>query len=308
MKAVLLLAYGGPDQLDYRTDVPRPEPGHGEVLVRIKATSFNPIDKKIRSGSAKDRMPITFPWIPGRDLAGEIVLAGAQTDGFTQGQRVMALANHTYAEYAIASIGILAPIPDGMDDQHAAALPLIVTTGSQLVERAVKIKRGQSVLVTGALGSVGRVAVFVATQHGARVIAGVRSSQLADAASLGASQVVALDDPKALQALGDEFSPGLDAVADTVGGPVAASLLPLIKKGGVLGTVVSGPPAADQYDVQVVHIMSQPDSKRLAQLAKLNQQGEFTIPIARVMPLSEVREAHAIEDKGGLDGKLLLIP
>jgi NADPH:quinone reductase-like Zn-dependent oxidoreductase len=303
MKAVQLFEYGGPDKLEYRTDVPRPEPGHGEVLVRIKATSFNPIDKKIRSGSAKDRMPITFPWIPGRDLAGEIVLAGAQTDGFTQGQRVMALANHTYAEYAVASIGILAPIPDGMDDQHAAALPLIVTTGSQLVERAVKIKRGQTVLVTGALGSVGRVAVFVAKQHGARVIAGVRASQLSAAASLGAAQVVALDDPKALSELAD-----LDAVADTVGGDVAASLLPLIKKGGVLGTVVSSPPAADKYDVQIVHIMSQPDAKRLGQLAKLNQQGEYEIPIAKVMPLSEVRQAHLLEDKHSLDGKLLLIP
>jgi NADPH:quinone reductase-like Zn-dependent oxidoreductase len=303
MKAVQLFEYGGPDKLEYRTDVPRPEPGHGEVLVRIKATSFNPIDQKIRNGSAKDRMPITFPWIPGRDLAGEIVLAGAQTDGFTQGQRVMALANHTYAEYAVASIGILAPIPDGMDDQHAASLPLIVTTGSQLVERAVKIERGQTVLVTGALGSVGRVAVFVAKQHGARVIAGVRASQLSDALSLGAAQVVALDDPKALSELTN-----LDAVADTVGGDVAASVLPLIKKGGILGTVVSPPPAGDKYDVQIVRIMAQPDAKRLGQLAKLNLQGEFEIPIAKVMPLSEVRQAHRLEDEHSVQGKLLLIP
>lgn len=303
MKAVYLIGYGGTDQLEYRTDVPRPEPGHGEVLVRIKATSFNPIDKKIRKGEAKDRMPVTFPYILGRDLAGEIVQAGAQTDGFTQGQRVMALAQHTYAEYAIAKIEILALIPDGMDDQHAAALPLVTTTGSQLIERAIKIQRGQTVLVTGALGGVGRVAVFVAKQHGARVIAAVRSTQLEDARSLGASEVVALDDPKSLAGFA-----GLDAVADTVGGPVASLLLPLLKKGGIYGTVVGKPDDADEYDVQIAHMMSQPDAKRLAQLARLNAAGEFDIPIAKVMPLSEIRAAHDLEDKGGVDGKLLLIP
>jgi NADPH:quinone reductase-like Zn-dependent oxidoreductase len=215
----------------------------------------------------------------------------------------MALAHQTYAEYAVAKIEILATIPDGMDDQHAAALPLIATTGSQLMERAVKIQRGQTVLVTGALGSVGRVAVFVGLQHGARMIAGVRAKEVDAARALGATGVVAIDDPKSLATLS-----GLDAVADTIGGSVASELLPLLKKGGVFGTVVSLPADIGKYDVQGAHMMSQPDPKRLAELARLNAAGEFDIPIAKVMPLSQTREAHEIEDKGGVNGKLLLIP
>ena len=111
MKAVLLYEYGGPDKLRYEdTDVPKY--GDNEVLVRVKATSINPVDYKIRSGAAKARMPVEFPAILGRDLAGEVVEAGRSVTGFPKGMRVMALANGTYAEYTVAKADVLAPIPD----------------------------------------------------------------------------------------------------------------------------------------------------------------------------------------------------
>ena len=168
MKGVLLYAYGDPAQLRYEeTDMP--QYGDNEVLVKVHATSVNPIDLKLRSGAAKSRMPLTLPAILGRDLSGEVAEAGRSVTGFPKGMRVIALANRTYAEYTVAKADVLAPIPEALSFEQAATLPLVTTTGSQLIERAVKPKAGQTVLVTGALGSVGRTAVHVARKHGARV-------------------------------------------------------------------------------------------------------------------------------------------
>src|SRR5438270_6347000 len=132
MKAVRLHAYGGVDQLRYE-DVPTPEPGPDEVLVRVAATSVNPIDWKIRSGAAKDRMPVKFPVILGRDVAGTVVRVGANVRNPEPEQKVMGLVNGTYAEYVSARADHLTVIPDGVDVEQAAALPLVVTTGAQLI-------------------------------------------------------------------------------------------------------------------------------------------------------------------------------
>ncbi len=176
MKAIVLHQYGGPEQLRYE-EAERPKYGENEVLVRVKATSVNPIDFKLRSGAAKARMPLELPAILGRDLAGEVVETGRSVTGFSKGMRVMALANGTYAEYTVAKADVLAPIPSALDFEQAAALPLVVTTGAQLIERAVKPQRGQTILVTGALGGVARTAIHVARKHGVRVFAGVRGTR-----------------------------------------------------------------------------------------------------------------------------------
>ena len=151
----------------------------------------------------------------------------------------MALANATYAEFTTVSADILALIPEGLSFEQAAALPLVLTTGAQLIERAVKVQPGWTILVTGAVGGVGRTAVHVALKHGAHVIAGVKSSQRDEAAKLGADRIVALDDDKDIATLRD-----LDAIADTVNGETIAKLLPAIKPGGVLGSVLGEPKAA----------------------------------------------------------------
>lgn len=302
MKAVLLYAYGGPEELRYEeTDVPKC--GDDEVLVRVRATSVNPIDWKIRTGAAKSRMPIEFPAILGRDLAGEVVQSGSNVKGFPKGTRVMALTNRTYAEYAVAKADVLAPIPEALNFEQAAALPLVTTTGAQLIERAVKPKAGQTVLVTGALGGVGRTAVHVARKHGARVLAGVRSKEKQEAAKLNADGVVAIDSEEEINRLHD-----LDAIADTVGGATIQQLLKAIRKGGVLGSVLGEPDAAKQYDIHVEAFMAQSDAARLGQLANDVAQHEFSIPIARIMKLAEIQEAHRLAESGSVAGKIVLIP
>lgn len=302
MKAVLLYAYGGPEQLRYE-ETEKPECKDDEVLVQVKATSINPIDFKIRSGAAKVRFPIEFPAILGRDLAGEVVEAGKSVTGFAKGMRVMALTNRTYAEYIAVKAKELAPIPDGLSFEQAAALPLVTITGAQLIERAVKPTKGQTVLVTGALGGVGRTAVHVARQHGARVLAGVRSTEKEQAAELKADGVVAIDSIDEIGRLHD-----LDAIADTVGGSAIQRLLRSIRKGGVLGSVLGEPEGAKRYDIRVEAFMAQPDAARMRALAEDVAHGEFAIPVARTMKLQDIQEAHRLAEKGGIGGKIVVIP
>jgi NADPH:quinone reductase-like Zn-dependent oxidoreductase len=300
MKAVVLNEFGDENKLQME-EVDDPPVGAGEVLVRVRATSVNPIDLKIRSGAAAKRMGVALPAILGRDLAGEVVRAGEGVTGFAKGQRVMGLTNRTYAELCTAKADVLAPIPEGLSFEQAAALPLVMLTGAQLIERAVKIEGGQTVLILGALGSVGRTAVHVALAHGARVIAGVRGNQLQEARGLGAAQVVAVDDEKELEKLHD-----LDAVADTVGGTVGSRALRTLKAGGVFGSVVGAPKDAEKYDVRIEALMSQPDASRLYELADEVARGEFTIPTAKILPLEEIREAHREAEHGDVPGKIVL--
>lgn len=302
MKAVVLHQYGGPEQLRYE-DIERPEYGDNEVLVRMRATSVNPIDFKLRSGAAKARMPLQLPAVLGRDLSGEVVESGRSVTGFSTGMRVMALANGTYAEYTVAKADLLAPIPAALDFEKAAALPLVVTTGSQLIERAVKPTRGQTVLVTGALGSVARVAIHVARKHGVRVLAGVRTSEKDKAAQLSVDGIVAIDSDEEIARLHD-----LDGIADTVGGTTIQRLLKSIRPGGVVGSVLGAPEGAQNYNIRVETMMAVPDSPRLAELAEDFARGEFSIPIARFMKLQEAAEAQRLAEKGGVGGKIILIP
>jgi NADPH:quinone reductase-like Zn-dependent oxidoreductase len=299
MKAVVIDGFGGVDQLHIQ-DVDNPPVGAGEVLVRVHATSVNPVDLKIRDGSAAKRMGVELPAILGRDLAGEVVRAGDGVTGFPKGMRVMAMANGTYAELTTAKADVLAPIPDKLSYEQAAALPLVLLTGAQLIERAIKVQPGWRVLVLGAVGGVGRSAVFIAQQRGAKVIAGVHASQAEEAKSLGVEQVVSTDDPEQLEQLRD-----LDAVADTVDGPTATRALKALKEGGIFGTVLAPPPEAARHNVQVTTMTAVPDASRLYELADEVARGHLKIPIARTLPLDQIQEAHR-EAENHPRGKIVL--
>jgi NADPH:quinone reductase-like Zn-dependent oxidoreductase len=301
MKAIVLHEYGGPDKLKYE-DFPDPVPGEGEVLVRLAATSVNPVDIKMRSGEAKERYPVQFPGILGRDIAGTVRAAGPKVTGFAPGDKVLALGNAAYAELVVVKATDLAHLPEGLDLIEAAALPLVTLTGEQLISRGTKIQAGQTVLVTGAAGSVGRTAVFVAKKAGAAVIAGVRKNQLKEAAELGANQVLALDDDDAMDKLGF-----VDAVADTVGHETAQKLLAKVKQSGVFASVLGPPANANMHPtIHIEPVRVVPDAAMLRILAEDVLAGRLKIPIDRMLPLEKAAEAHAAVEKGGI-GKVLLL-
>src|SRR6202051_1273301 len=257
MRAVVLHEYGGPEKLKFENDVPEPQISGGTVLIAAAAASVNLIDWKLRSGMRQKDSPLSFPAILGRDLSGVVRAVGANVKHFKAGDRVLALSNATYAELVAVDDSDVTHLPDGMDLANAAASPLIALTGDQLVRLATNVKKGQVVLITGALGSVGRAAVHTAKKIGAQVIAGVRTKELNDARSLGVSDVLAIDDDKAIE----KFQL-VDAIADTVGGDIAGKLISKVKPSGFFGytSVLRESAAAQNPTVQITRVGTQPDA------------------------------------------------
>jgi NADPH:quinone reductase-like Zn-dependent oxidoreductase len=228
---------------------------------------------------------------------------GANVKHFKAGDRVLALSNATYAELVAVDDSDVTHLPDGVDLANAAAIPLIALTGDQLVRLATNVKKGQVVLITGALGSVGRAAVHTAKKIGAHVIAGVRAKELNDARSLGVSDVLAIDDDKEIE----KFRL-VDAIADTVGGEVAAKLISKVKQKGSFGytAVLPESAAAQNPTVKITRVFARPDPSKVREFADDVRDGKFVLPIGRRMPLRDAAEAHVLGEKGGI-GKILLL-
>jgi NADPH:quinone reductase-like Zn-dependent oxidoreductase len=305
MKAVVLHEYGGPDNLKFEEDFPDPLTGGNTVLIAAAAASVNPIDWKLRSGSAQQRFPLSFPAILGRDVSGIVRQVGANVVHFKPGDRVLALTNKTYAELVAVDDSDVTHLPDGVDLVDAAAIPLISLTGDQLVRIATNLQKGQIVLITGALGGVGRAAVHSAKKIGAQVIAGVRGKQLEAARSLGVSDVLAIDDDKAI-----ENFPLVDAIADTVGGDTAANLIAKVKPNGSFGytSVLPDSAAAKNPTVKITRVQAKPDPSKVREFADDVRDGKFVLPIGARMPLKDAAKAHVLGEKGGIGKIILLAP
>lgn len=301
MKAIVVSQYGGPEVLEYK-DFPEPSPGPDEVLVRVVATSINPFDLKQRSGEAKAFAPINFPGVLGLDVAGTVISCGEKVSGFSAGDHVFGMAGQTYAERCVVKAENLAKIPPALDAVDAAALPVVTTTGYQLIMNGSPVHHGQTILVTGAFGSVGRSAVFTAKSLGAAVIAGVRKKQLEQAKHLGADSVVAIDNEEAVSSL-----QSLDAVADTVNGTTAATMIGKVKAGGIFASVLGPPQNTGKFPgIKVVPVFAQPDAQVLIRMAKAVVEGKLEIPIADRIPLKDAAKAHALVEHR-VSGKVLLV-
>src|ERR1700691_4522499 len=305
MKAVVLHEYGGPEKLKFEDNVPEPQVGGGTVLIAAAATSVNPIDWKVRSGARQKDVPLSFPAILGRDVSGVVREVGLNVKHFKAGDRVLAFSNATYAEFIAVDDSGVTHLPDGVDLADAAAIPLVALTGDQLARLAANVQKGQGVLVTGALGSVGRAAVHTAKKIGAQVIAGVRGKQLDAARSLGVSGALAIDDDEAI----GKFRL-VDAIADTVGGEVAAKLIAKVKQNGFFGyTAVLPESAASQNPtVGIKRGRTQPDPSKVREFADDLRDHKFVLPIVRGMPLRDAAEAHVLGEKGAIGKILLLTP
>jgi NADPH:quinone reductase-like Zn-dependent oxidoreductase len=305
MKAVVLHEYGGPEKLKFEDNVAEPQVSGNTVLIAATAASVNPIDWKLRSGAMQKTAPLSFPAILGRDISGIVRAVGANVKHFKVGDRVLALTNRTYAELVAVDDSDVTHLPDGVDPTDAAAIPLIALTGDQLVRIATNIQKDQVVLITGALGSVGRAAVHSAKKIGAQVIAGVRGKDLEAARSLGVSDVLAIDDDQAI-----EKFPLVDAIADTVGGDVAAKLITRVKPNGSFGyaSVLPESASAKNPTVKITRVGARPDPSKVREFADDVRDGKFVLPIGRRMPLRDAAEAHALGQKGGIGKIILLAP
>jgi NADPH:quinone reductase-like Zn-dependent oxidoreductase len=301
MKAVVIRKYGGPEELKFE-DFPDPVLAPGEVLVKTFATSINPFDLKIRSGAVKDRVPLEFPAILGLDVSGTVTAVGAGVKSFTVGDKVFAQAMKCYATLCAVKADELAKLPDGMGLESAAAIPTVTNTGAQLADLAQNNGLKATVLVLGAVGNVGRCAVYRLKEHSATVIAGVLKKQASDAKKTGADMVVALDDDKEIASL-----PVLDAIADTISGSNAAKAVRKLKSGGTFASVLAPPPNASERPDMVVKTMAvKNDAKMLLEMARAVQSGKLSIPLGKSFPLRDASAAHAAAEAGS-PGKIVLL-
>jgi NADPH:quinone reductase-like Zn-dependent oxidoreductase len=221
---------------------------------------------------------------------------------FKPGDKVFAHTNQAYASLVVVKETNLAHIPNGLQVETAAALPTVTLTGSQLATLALSQSSKGTVLVAGAVGNVGRSAVFTAKEREFTVYAGVLKRQKAEAEKIGADFVVALDDQEAMRNLKP-----LDAVADTVGGKTAELLLEKVKPGGVFASVLGPPanaPAHPRVTVKAMQVT--PDSKMLVHMAEAVRDGKLSIPVGETFPLSSANKAHADAEQGR-GGKILLL-
>jgi NADPH:quinone reductase-like Zn-dependent oxidoreductase len=304
MKAVRLYEYGGPENLKFEVDVPEPSLSADSVLVAAAAASVNPVDWKIRSGARQKDFPLTMPAILGKDVSGVVRAVGGNIRTFKPGDRVLAVANATYAEFVVVEGSILTHLPDGLDLADAAAIPLVVLTGDQLVKLATRAQSGQTIIVSGALGSVGRAAVHAAKKLGVHVIAGVRKRQLQEAKALGVTDIMAIDDDAAIAQLAL-----VDGVADTVGGDTAAKLFSRVKNGGNFGyaSVFPDGVSATNPTVKVTRVFARPDASKVREFADDIRDGKFALPISRRLPLRDAGYAQELVQKGGAAGKIILM-
>jgi len=297
MRAVVMRRTGDPDVLAIE-ELPPPEPAEGEVLIRVRAVAINPIEWKFRRGLVAKELPAVL----GSDISGTIELSRAP--GLEVGQDVFGLAaSGGYAELATSPAALIARKPAALSDEQAAALPVAGLTAWQALFDRGGLERGQTVLIAGAAGGVGHLAVQFAKHAGARVIGTGSAGNREYVLGLGADGY--LDYASADVA---ELAGTADVVFDTVGGETTESLLVALREGGILVTIAGAPPqeAAQARGVRAELLIMSPSSEQLARIAELVAAGEVHVEIAEVLPLSEVRRAHELSESGHTRGKLIL--
>jgi NADPH:quinone reductase-like Zn-dependent oxidoreductase len=309
MKAVRLHGYGGPEVLVYE-DAPVPEPRAGEVRVRVRAAGVNPFDWKVRSGSMKDIIPLALPAVLGGDVAGQVDAVGEGVTAFVPGEAVYggaALGRGAYAEYAIAPAGALAPMPRTLDFAHAAAVPAGAVTALQALFDPDKgaLVAGQTVLVHGLSGNVGRFALQLAKKAGVRVLGTASASAREDLTRLGADEVIDYR-----TACFEDVVRGVDVVLDTMGGETQERSWGVLKPGGALVSIASFPSQekAKAHGVRALFFSSEKTTARLQQIAARIDEGALGLSPVEVLPLAEAARAHELLQSGKARGKLVLAP
>lgn len=309
MKAIRFHTYGDPEVLRYE-QAPRPEPAEGEVLIEVAATSFNPVDAGIRAGYLSQVFPIGLPHIPGIDVAGRVAALGPDVTRWKVGDEVMGFlsmaGDGAAAEFVTAPADILSPAPTTIPLPNAAALPAAAQTAWQALHEHAELKAGQRILINGAGGGVGGYAVQLAKQAGAHVIAtaGPRS---ADAVrSQGADQIIDYTATSPAEAISEP----VDVVLNLVAAPDSdiEALTGLIRDGGVIVTTATPAAGAPDRAVRAVGMQLRTDAGQLTELAKLVDAGQLTVDVSASHPLSEAASVHELNSRGGIRGKILLIP
>lgn len=288
MKAGRIHRFGPPDVIIVE-DLPKPEPGEGEILVRVAAAGVGPWDALIREGKSEvsPQPPLTL----GSDLSGVVEAVGPVVTGFNRGDEVYGLANSqfcgAYAEYALASSGMVARKPARLSHVEAASAPVVAVTAWQMLFDYAHLQAGATTLILGAAGSVGAYAVQLAARSGIHVIATAGSGDLEYVRKLGAETVVDYRSDKL-----DYATWSVDAVLDLVGGKTREEAARALKPGGILVSVVSADPVLTRSDVRSVFFYVEVTTARLNTISDMLEAGKLSTDVGTVLPLERARVAH----------------
>lgn len=306
MKAVRIHEHGGLETLVYE-DAPIPEPGEDEILIRTHAASVNPVDWKIRDGYGKDNFKHHLPLILGWDVAGIVEETGSKVEQFQPGEAVYGYTSlfrdGAYAEFMIAKQTEIALKPTSVDFIEAAAIPVAALTAGQAIFDTAGLDANQTVLIHGASGGVGSMAVQLAKAKGAYVI-GTASARNADfVRELGADEIIDYQKTKFETVVRD-----VDVVLDTIGGDTQERSFGVLRKDGFLVSIVSPPSeeTAASHGVRSAMVGVQPNGAQLKHIAALVDSKKLNIYVETVLPLSEVRQAHEMSQSGRTRGKIVL--
>lgn len=308
MKAIRFHEYGGPEVLRYE-EVPTPEPGAGEVRVRVHATSVNPIDWKLRAGYLRGFRDYPLPFIPGWDFSGVIDAVGEGVTRWNPGDAVYGhpplSGSGTYAEYIVVSEDVCAAKPATLDHAHAAAVPLAGLTAWQALFEHAELQEGQSVLIHAGAGGVGSFAIQFAALAGIRVAATASARNQRFLRELGAAQPVNYETERFEDAVRD-----VDAVLEPMGGEIRERSWQTLKPGGILVAIVGPPPAAETaaaHGVRQALMWVHPDARQLAEIAARIDAGQAHPVVEQILPLAEAGRAHELNAALHTRGKIVLM-
>jgi NADPH:quinone reductase-like Zn-dependent oxidoreductase len=311
MKAVRFHDYGGPDVLRYE-DVEQPVPGAGEVLIRVAAAAFNPVDDGIRGGYLRDAFPVTLPHTPGIDVAGTVDTLGEGVDGFKAGDEVIGflpmVADGAAAEYVVAPAEVLTPAPSSIPLPDAAALPSVGLTACQALFDDAELAAGQRVLINGAGGAVGGYAVQLAKKASAHVIATASSRSSERVRTAGADEVIDHTTTGVTAAVTEPVDVVLNLAP--IDPAELTALVALVRPGGVVvnTTVWMHAPADGERGVRGIDVFVRSDAEQLSRLVTMVDRGELRVDVAQRVPLAELPAVHAKAATGELPGKVVVLP
>src|SRR6266446_5514401 len=304
MKAIVVQEYGGPEVLKYE-DAPRPEPKENEALVRVIAAGVNPVDALIRTGKYAKFFGTTLPLIPGYDIAGIVEKTGAKITKLKAGDSIYAyiLWGGGYAEYAVATEGEATAKPKSLNYIEAAAVPLAALTAWQSLIDTAKLSARQTVLIHGGSGGVGSMAIQIAKARGAKVIATASTSNQELLKQLGAD--VAIDYTKTKF---EDVAKDVDVVLDSIGKDTLARSYGVVKKGGIIVSLVARPDPAElaKHGIRGEALSVDPNSDELSEIGKLIDEKKINVIVSQTFPLSEARKAQEQVATGHTRGKIVL--
>jgi NADPH:quinone reductase-like Zn-dependent oxidoreductase len=307
MKAVRFHSYGAPEVLVYE-DAPKPEPAAGEVLVRVHATSVNPIDWKIRAGHMKGFRDYPLPFILGWDVSGVIESVGSGVTAFKPGDEVYGRPdlgrNGAYAEYIAVKESDIGHKPRSLDHVHSAAIPLVGLTAWQALFDAARLTTGQKVLIHAAAGGVGHLGVQFAKIRDLYVAGTASGRNQEYLRQLGCDLPIDYEATRFEDVVHD-----FDAVIESMGGDVRTRSWKVLKKGGALVALIGPPPSEDDakaHGVRASIIWGQANSDELREIARLADSGRVKPDIAAVFRLRDAAKAHRMSETEHVRGKIVL--